>query len=472
MEKTYSESIEQHCKLADKRLEHRYGLIVDTLFHNFGKSIPQSFVKRSQVKATYNFFSHPHISYEMLIATERERLMYKLSQAPVEVVLAIQDTTDANYTGSRSDGDLDCMRTEQTKGFYVHNHVLFTPQGIGLGVFDQEIWNYPANEIGTHKGQRKQQAFEEKASYRWYEQFEQLQDAFEALPSTTVISIADRESDIHELLQARRLPNVHYIIRGRGDRKEHLTNIHMKELLPQEPIIHTYEVKVPENHKDKNNKIPKRTAKVALSYRHMTIHAPRRVSNSQISVEPIELTVVYVNEIDPPKEVKEPIEWILYTSLPINDAQDALQVVEYYKCRWLIEIFHYVLKQGAQVEKLQLATSKALQNAIVTYSIVALQVQTLRYAANEYAQEPLQNIHNLHLSAQDYALLATFLNHAYKTKHDIDKKEPTVEDFFKLIAQLGGFQFQKNKSPGVKVIWRGWQQWNIIKQTAFAIRRN
>lgn len=246
----------------------------------------------------------------------------------------------------------------------------------------------------------------------------------------------------------------------------------MKELLPQEPIVYTYEVQVPENHKDKNNKIPKRTAKVALSYRHMTIHAPRRVSNSQISVEPIELTVVYVNEIDPPREVKEPVEWILYTSLPINDAQDALQVVEYYKCRWLIEIFHYVLKQGAQVENLQLATSKALQNAIVTYSIVALQVQTLRYAANEYPQEPIQNIHNLRLNAQDYALLATFLNHTYQTKHDIEKNEPTVEDFFKLIAQLGGFQFQKNKSPGVKVIWRGWQQWNIIQQTAFAMRRN
>lgn len=472
MEKTYSEAIEHYCKLPDKRLEHRYGLIVDNLFHNFGKSIPQSFVKRSQVKATYNFFSHPYISYEMLIATERERVMAEVSQSSPQVLLAVQDTTNTNYTGSRSDSDLGCMRTEQTKGFYVHNHVLFTPQGIGLGIFDQEIWNYPAHEIGTHKDQRKQQAFEEKASYRWYEQFEQLQDAFEALPSTTVISIADREGDIHELLQARRLPNVHYIIRGRGDRKEHLTNIHMKELLPQEPIVHTYEVQVPENNKDKNHKIPKRTAKVALSYRHMTIHAPKRVSHSQISVEPIELTVVYVNEIDPPKEVKEPIEWILYTSLPVNNAQDALQVVEYYKCRWLIEIFHYVLKQGAQVENLQLATSKALQNAIVTYSIVALQVQTLRYATNEYAQEPIENIHNLDLKAQDYALLATFLNHTYQTKHDIDKKQPTVEDFFKLIAQLGGFQFQKNKSPGVKVIWRGWQHWNIIKQTAFAMRRN
>ncbi len=72
MEKTYSAFIEQHCKLPDKRLEHRYGLIVDTLYHNFGKSIPQSFGKHSQVKGTYNFFSHPYIGNDMLIATERE----------------------------------------------------------------------------------------------------------------------------------------------------------------------------------------------------------------------------------------------------------------------------------------------------------------------------------------------------------------------------------------------------------------
>ena len=66
MKNEYSEEITKHCKLVDHRLENRFGQIVDALLDNFGASIPQSVVKGSQVKATYNFFRHKKIEYDML----------------------------------------------------------------------------------------------------------------------------------------------------------------------------------------------------------------------------------------------------------------------------------------------------------------------------------------------------------------------------------------------------------------------
>jgi hypothetical protein len=230
-----------------------------------------------------------------------------------------------------------------------------------------------------------------------------------------------------------------------------------------------YTVAVPEHQKDKLL-IPKRIARVALSYRKVTIHPPCRKKDSLIPTQPTTLTVVHVKEIDPPSEVKEPIEWILYTSLPIDSSHDALQVVDYYKSRWLIEIFHFVLKQGTQIEALQLKNTQAIQNAIVTYSMVALQVQNLKYVSVVYPEQALESVEHLHLTAQDYLLLATFLNITYHTKHDADKQNPTVAEFFLLIAQLGGFQIQKGKTPGVKTIWRGWQLWTTLKQFAIVLR--
>jgi Transposase DNA-binding/Transposase DDE domain len=469
MKNSYSLEVRAHTKLVDHRLEDRFGFMVDTLLDNFGKSIPQSFVSRSQVKAAYNFFNNPSINYSMLIANEQERLLYRLRTEQPKVVLAIQDTTELTYTNKRSSNDMGCMRYEQVKGFYCHNHLFFTPQSIGLGVFNQTMWNYSPDEVGKQRDKRKQRAFEDKASYRWYEDFDDLQNAVEDMSETTFISITDREGDIHELLQARLLSHVHYIIRGRGDRTEHLTKKPVKECLNEQPVSLCYEIKVPEQRKE-GKVIPKRTARVSLSYHKMTLHPPYRKSGSLIPTQATEVSVVYVNEIDPPVDVQEPIEWVLYTSLPINNAEDALQIVDYYKLRWLIEIFHFVLKQGAQVEKLQLATPQALQNAIVTYSMVALQIQNLRYLAVEHAEQELDAVNDIDVTPQDYQMLATFLNKTYKTKHEILKIKPTVRDFFNLIAQLGGFQMQKNKSPGVKIIWRGWQQWVTIRQMARIMR--
>lgn len=469
MKNTYSRDLLDHTKLTDKRLENRCGIIVDAFINNFGKNIPQSFIDRSQVKATYNFFNHKSITYDMLISNERERLLSRLKVELPEVVLAIQDTTELTYTNNRSSSDLGCMRYKHVKGYYCHNHIFFNAQNIGLGVFNQRLWNYSPDEVGKISKQRKKRPFEEKTSYHWYEEFEDLQKVFEDLPQTTAISISDREGDIHELLQARRVPNVHYIIRGRGDRVEDVTKKPVKDCVEEQNAAFCFTVKVPEHRKD-NQVTPKRTAKVSLFYHKMMFHPPYRKLDSPIPTKAVEVTVVYAKEIDPPNDIKEPIDWVLYTSLPVNNIQDALQIIDYYKQRWLIETFHFVLKQGANVEGLQLATPQALQNAIVTYSMVALQVQNIRYFATEYAEKELEMCSNIDVTPQDYILLATFLNKTYKTKHDILKIKPTVGDFFKLIAQLGGFQMQKNKSPGVKIIWRGWQQWNIIKQIVLAIK--
>src|SRR5207247_1788239 len=86
-----------------------------------------------------------------------------------------------------------------------------------------------------------------------------------------------------------------------------------------------------------------------------------------VSSPPLERTgralrcwAVRVWEADPPAGAAAgaaALEWMLLTSLPVNDRADALTVAEYYGLRWLIEEYHKCLKSGCRVEARQLESA-------------------------------------------------------------------------------------------------------------------
>ena len=54
-------------------------------------------------------------------------------------------------------------------------------------------------------------------------------------------------------------------------------------------------------------------------------------------LESIAINVVHCKEVETPLR-EEPIEWYLLTSFPIKDEQAAMEIVNWYLCRWVIEI--------------------------------------------------------------------------------------------------------------------------------------
>ena len=87
----------------------------------------------------------------------------------------------------------------------------------------------------------------------------------------------------------------------------------------------------------------------------------------------VEINVVFVEEINPP-EGEEPITWLLLTSLPVDTFEQACLVVEYYLCRWQVEIYFKVLKSGCKTEDRQLETAGRIKPCIALYMIVAWRV--------------------------------------------------------------------------------------------------
>ena len=78
----------------------------------------------------------------------------------------------------------------------------------------------------------------------------------------------------------------------------------------------------------------------------------------------MQLQAILVRVDHPPENLAqlgdhEPIEWLLLTNTPVTTFSEAVQVVEWYRCRWQIEVFHKIIKSGCRVEYSLLQTATA-----------------------------------------------------------------------------------------------------------------
>ncbi|CAA9420924.1 hypothetical protein AVDCRST_MAG94-6985 [uncultured Leptolyngbya sp.] len=405
------------------------------------------------------------------------------------VLLAIQDTTELDLTGKRSAQALGSLSYVHQKGLYLHNHLLLTEQGEALGLLDQQFLERDPAQLGKSR-QNRYQPFEQKESFRWLEQFNHLQQAFQDQPHKQVIQICDREADIHELLQARTTAHVHYIIRSRHDRRiqpldtapqEGLEQVAAQEpagqpsqgLEPCERIYQqlsaqqsqfSYQLSV--DHPQHGQRL----AHLQVRYCQVLIQPPYR-PKQHTPLEPVTLWLVETSEVDPPDGL-EALCWRLLTSLPVEDELTARRVIRYYTYRWRIERFHFVLKQGCRVEKLQLAQVEPLKKAIILYSWIALKVLQTQHLLQNQPQAPLSTIG---ISELDYLIVYQYLNSKQSLKSKAAKlpaksPKPTLAEWAALLALTLGSKLSKDGSLGVVSLWRAYHKFLLIREAYFAFR--
>jgi len=168
--------------------------------------------------------------------------------------------------------------------------------------------------------------------------------------------------------------------------------------------------------------------------------------------------LVRVREVEAPQGV-DPIEWVLYTSLPVEDLEGAMMIVGYYEKRWLIEEWHKVLKTGMRVEKRQLKTSERLEAMMGLMSVAAVRLFQLKGEARTAPERPA----GLVVSPK----YVTALKAVRKLGSSV---EMTVGRFFLELAKLGGFLGRRRDGePGWITIWRGWDKLQTMIRGAKAI---
>jgi Transposase DNA-binding/Transposase Tn5 dimerisation domain len=445
--KTWAKQELAHADLGDARLNKRLGRIVEDLAAQPEASVPQASGDWAATKGAYNFWKSSRVESE---AIREAHYQSTIGRAHTHsTILAIQDTTDLNFSRHPATTGLGLLSSQPyLKGLKVHSVLIVSPDGVPLGLLDQQVWaREPQPQLKAK--QRRQRPLKEKESLRWLKGV--VATELDLPEETTIVTVADREADIYDLFALERSENSHLLIRGTQNRRVDHELKYLNEVISQVKPCGELVVCVP-----RCDDRPARESTLTVRYSPVTIQSPRnRLRRSALKT--VNLQVVLAREENPPDGI-DPIEWLLLTTLAVGCFEDAVQCIRWYCYRWLIERYHFVLKSGCRVEELQLSAADRIERALATYCIVAWRLLWLTYEARMNPDAPCDMVLETH---EWQALYCTIHNTPIPTA-----KPPSLRQAVRWIAQLGGFLARKHDGePGVKTIWRGFRRLHDIAAT-------
>lgn len=433
----------QTVNFGDKRLNNRLGNILEKFSSKPSVSIPNACNAWSETKAAYRFFDHGKVDDIKILQPHQDATIERMSQEPV--ILLPQDTTEIDFTGKKDIQGLGKIGShEKRQGFYLHPTLAFTPGKLCLGVVHTKIW--VREEFGIREA-RKTKEISEKESIRWLESFRATKELARKLPSTLLVNIADREGDIYEFfLETQKegdskQENVHWIIRGAQDRKLLNSDKRLWQRVYETESLGTLEFHMPSGRGRKP-----RIVKQEIYASEVILKSPKRNGKK---LPDTRIQTVLTTEIDVPNGEK-PVEWMLLTSLPIANKGDALKIIEWYLCRWQIEIYFKIIKSGCEIEELQLESIDRLKSALAVYMIVAWRILFVTMLGRKCPEMLCNKLFDESEWKSIYMVIY---------KKPPPDEPPTLDQMVRMIASLGGFLNRKNDGyPGVRTIWIGIQR--------------
>ncbi len=448
--------------LQDERLNRRLRDVLSQLGERPTRSIPAACGGHAEMTAAYRFFDNQKATFDRILQPHRHATRRRLASQPV-VVLA-QDTTEVDMTRPEQRvvgaGPLD---GSTRWGALLHPLHAFTPDGTPLGTLHALAW-VRDEEVGCALMTRAQRAaipIEDKESYRWVEMLQRARAEALRCPSTQLVCVADSEADIYEVLVASATDpcEVDWIVRGcqnralRHESGQRAGEKYVREQVLAQPVLltHTIQIrgrkpKVACETRGRRQARESRRAEVEVRVATVTLRPPARPDRT---LPPVTANAVLVREVNPPQE-EEPVEWVLLTSLPVDDAEQVRQIIRYYCVRWMIEVFFRVLKSGCRVEERRFEHIDRFLSCLAVYLIVAW--RTLYVC-------------RLGRGCPDINCEAVFEPAEWKSVWKVVHRTappsapPRLSEIVRLVAQLGGYVNRKHGSPpGPQTIWIGIQR--------------
>ena len=418
----------ENSNFGDSRLNDRAIKIGQACLEKPNGTLPKKCTKWADLKGAYRFFDSDKISHESLQEAHNKNTLAEATKVD-GVALFIQDGSEIEYNDHPWTCDLGPTSDSYGQGIMIHTCLAVAwNEGIApevLGLAKQTPWIRPTVKDPKEKT---------KESKVWLDMLK----AIGPKPMNCKwITVGDRASDIYNFLHGATELDWDYIIRTHYDRKLSIDDetqslrAWVSALEPQAK----YDLVL----RGRGNKSV-RTVEMSVAYGKALINPPYRKSGIRL---PVNYVRTYSNE-DPS------LEWILVTSLDVNTPEDAIQIVQMYKERWVIEEYHKCLKTGCQIEKAQLRNGDRLLNLLGILGVIATQLLRLRdrsrqdpdcLAAEVVGDDELEVIKKLH-----------------KLKDPV-----TLKEFWRRVAMLGGFIGRKSDgNPGWQTIWSGWLELQAI----------
>ena len=442
--------------LGDERLERRARGIVSRAMAGPAQSFPGLLPTDAELEGAYRFFQNENVSPEALM---RPHVRAALARAKMSKVIRIaHDTTGLSFGGTR-----DGLGTLGGGGCGFWGHFALAVSGdeerAPLGVVDLETKVYPTLEEKEQEFQERRRLWRKDKSRPFPEKptLWRGEKKWCAIPlrlrtklkGVRAIHVMDQEADNFEVFSKLKSKDIHFVIRGSSSRRvaASVGPLHVGERLAARETVVSRNVAL--TARPVGNGIhPRRDERQAtLSMRadHVTV---RHTSSGELYGAKLTLNVVEVVELAPPVG-EEPINWLLYTTEPIDTPEDVAAVADHYRARWRIEEYFKALKTGCSIEKRQLTNFEALMRALALFIPIAWHLLALRTAARREAP----------VSAKEVLapLQLTVLRALAKERRLELTTDPSVRDALWAIAALGG-HLKRNGDPGWLTIGRGYDK--------------
>src|SRR5579883_979767 len=427
-------------ELGDQRRTDRLVTMAAAIAHDPAASLPKAMRSWNDTIAAYRFLDNEQISHEQIMMPHWRATRQEAAQHPF--VLLVADTTEINlssHTTTKGVGPIG--QGWRGLGFYLHTVLALdasTKHILGCA-YQEPFVRIPAPEKET-RAQRRQR---DRESQIW----ERCASQIGAAPSGVHwVHVGDRAADIFTFWQTCHQLGCQFVVRAMEDRGvfvqqeeetaayhwDHLRQL-ARRLTPQAGRL---------LHVRAEHDRPARDAWLLMGYQRVRIQPP--VNGACLQKTELVAWVIRVWEPEPPQGV-EPLEWILVSSVPVENVEQAWERVQWYSWRWLLEDFHHVLKTGCQIENRQLRTVEALWRLLGILTPTALRLLVLRAIAQTAPETPATQV----VSAEVVQVVARLSKEAPEAM--------SANLLWRTIARFGGYLNRTcDGPPGWKTLWQGW----------------
>ncbi len=429
--------------LGDPRRDERLVRVLEDFYARPNASVPQACHHSwGRLKGAYRLLSNDDISLRDILAPHYASTAERMNHEPV--VLAVQDTTSLNYSTHAATTGLGTITSQAdgALGLEVHDTLAFTPGGVPLGLVDVQVWARDPAEFGK-KHTRRKRPIENKESYKWLASFQAAAHAQRLCPTTQVVSIGDRESDVFDLFELALSRDDHpaLLVRATADRcvQSAGATARLWQVVESQEEAEVREVHVP-----RTAERAARQARLSVRFCAVELRPPR---NGPAGRRPLRVWAVLAREEQPPPGV-EPLEWMLLTTIEVRTFSQAMEKIDWYVRRWGIEVYHHTLKSGCLIEEREITTATGLTNCLAIDMIVAWRILYMTRLGREVPELPCTAV----FTEDEWQSLLK-VTHPNKP---LPVQPPSLNELIRMLAKLGGHIGRKSDGPpGVESMWIG-----------------
>jgi hypothetical protein len=448
-------------RLGDRRLQARLELLVSALYDAPDRSFPSATRSDAELEAAYRFFQNGRVTLDRLIEPHLEATAVRARLA--SSVLVLHDTTEFRFEGMKTREGLGKL-AGNGQGFFGHFALVVAERDrapLGLG----GIVAYTRQPKGRDRGcmSERERADWPSEAARWGEL---IDDVNRRIGDTKPIHVMDREADDFVMFQDMCRAGMRFVARMNVARTRQASLDAETDPLPIQilagvaPIVATREVVLSARAGKRGGESERthpvrdrRSATLAISAVTIELEPPRYYRKQR---PPLPLSLVRVVETTAPAG-EMPVEWVLYSTEPVETTEQVLRIVDAYRARWTIEEYFKALKTGCAIERRQLESLHSLLAVLGVFAPLAVRMLALRNYARERPDVPAAAV------ISDTELLA--LRTIGRTKLPA---APTARDALLAVAALGG-HLKRNGDPGWLTLARGFEKLDIAAQVIAAI---